>query len=174
MPIRISKNRVSLQNIPLNLAAEVDVASATTTNIGAALSNNIRITGTTTITSLGTAEAGLTRNLRFAGALTITHNVTSLILPEGANIITVANDTTEFLSLGSGNWFCREYTRHGGGNLSSITTNGSGDISGYTLDGTSYIITYDGSSRVSTIVGGGKTQTVSYDGSGDVSGIVVT
>jgi len=112
--IRISKNRVALSGIPLNLAAEVDVASATTTSIGAALSNNIRITGTTTITSLGTADAGITRNVRFSGALTLTYNATSLILPGSANITTVANDTAEFLSLGSGNWFCKAYNAASG------------------------------------------------------------
>lgn len=174
MPIRISKNRVALSGIPLNLAAEVGMASSATLAIGVATSNSIRVTGTTTITSLGSADAGITRTLRFAGSLTLTYNATSLILPESTNIITATDDTAEFLSLGSGNWFCREYTRHGGGNLSSITTNGNGDVSGYTLDGIAYVVTYDGSNRVSTVVGGGKTQTVSYDGSGDVSGITVT
>lgn len=97
-----------------NLAAEVDVASATTTDIGAAASNNVRITGTTTITGLGTAAAGITRNIRFAGALTLTHNGTSLILPGGANITTAANDTATALSLGSGNWVVTNYKKQSG------------------------------------------------------------
>ncbi len=109
MAIRISKNRVALVGIPLNHAAETDVASSGTTNIGAALSNNIRITGTTTITAFDTVAAGIRRNVRFQGALTLTHNGTSLILPGGQNILTVANDTAEFLSLGSGNWICLAY-----------------------------------------------------------------
>lgn len=93
-----------LQNI-----AWVDVASATTTDVGAALSSNLRITGTTTITSLGTVRSGITKTLRFAAALTLTHNATSLILPGGANIITAANDTAHVVSLGAGNWICINY-----------------------------------------------------------------
>jgi hypothetical protein len=109
MAVRISKNRVALVSIPLNFAASVDVASSGTTNIGAALSNSVRITGTTTITAFDTVDAGIRRTVRFAAALTLTHNATSLILPGGQNILTVANDTAEFLSLGSGNWICLTY-----------------------------------------------------------------
>ena len=94
----------------LNFAPEVDVASAGTTDIGAAASNNVRITGTTTITSFGTAANGITRQLRFAAALTLTYNATSLILPGGANIIAAAGDTATAVSLGSGNWVVVDYT----------------------------------------------------------------
>ncbi len=73
------------------LSNPVDVASAATTDIGAQTSPIVRITGTTTITSLGTNYAG-PRFLTFAGALTLTHNATSLILPGGANITTAAGD----------------------------------------------------------------------------------
>lgn len=88
-----------------------DVASATTTDIGAASSRNVRITGTTTITGLGTVAAGTFRRVRFAAALTLTHNGTSLILPGTANITTAADDTATFVSLGSGNWLCLSYKR---------------------------------------------------------------
>lgn len=87
----------------------VDVASAGTTNIGAASSANVRITGTTTITSFGTAPAGTLRRLRFAGALTLTYNATSLNLPKNANIVTSADDTCVAISLGGGNWLVGEY-----------------------------------------------------------------
>jgi len=89
--------------------AAVDVASATTTDIGAAASNLVRITGTTTITGLGTAAAGVARWVRFAGALTLTHNATSLILPYGASITTEAGATALFVSEGAGNWRCYWY-----------------------------------------------------------------
>jgi hypothetical protein len=92
-----------------NATPEVDIASAATTNIGATTSRNVRITGTTTIASFGTAANGIKRNLRFAGALTLTHNATSLILPGGANIATAAGDTAEAVSLGSGNWVLVNY-----------------------------------------------------------------
>lgn len=109
MAVRISKNRIALVSVPLNMAASVDVASAATTNIGAAASNNVRITGAVTITAFDTVDAGIRRNVRFAAALTLTHNATSLILPGGQSIVTVADDTAEFLSLGTGNWICLSY-----------------------------------------------------------------
>lgn len=90
--------------------AEVDVASAATCDIGAAPSENVRITGVVTITSFGTnGLSGVHRWVRFAGALTLTHNATSLILPSGANITTAANDRAEVVSLGGGNWLVRNY-----------------------------------------------------------------
>ena len=98
----------------LEWATPVDVASAATTNIGAAASNRVRITGTTAITSLGTIAAGACRTVTFAGALTLTHNATSLILPGGANITTAAGDVAEFESLGAGNWRCTGYQKANG------------------------------------------------------------
>lgn len=91
--------------------AITDVASASTCDIGAAATSEVRITGTTTITSFGTSNAGVRRRGRFAGALTLTHNATSLILPGGANITTAANDSFEAVSLGSGNWQVTHYQR---------------------------------------------------------------
>ena len=89
----------------------VDVASAATVDLGAQTSDNLRITGTTPITSFGTAANGVTRHLRFADALTLTHNATSLILPGGANITTAAGDTGTAKSLGSGNWVITDWQR---------------------------------------------------------------
>lgn len=83
-----------------------DVASATTTDIGAANGEFIDITGTTSITGLGTISAGIRRVCQFDGSLTLTHNATTLILPGGANIQTSAGDVGMFRSLGSGNWIC--------------------------------------------------------------------
>jgi hypothetical protein len=88
------------------------VASASTVDLGAQTTSNLRITGTTTITSFGsTAPSGERVTLRFAAALTLTHNATSLILPGGASITAAAGDTAEAVSLGSGNWVVTEYQR---------------------------------------------------------------
>ena len=87
-----------------------DKASASTCEIGQATSEYVTVTGTTGITSFGAAPAGVRRTVRFSGALTITHNATSLILPYGASITTSANDTGRFISLGSGNWLCQSFT----------------------------------------------------------------
>lgn len=61
------------------------------------------ITGTATITSLGTGFNGCYRELRFAGALTLTHSA-SLKLPGSANITTAAGDNFGFRCTGSGVW----------------------------------------------------------------------
>jgi len=71
----------------------VQVASAGTVDIGAQTTPVVEITGTTGITSLGTNYTAGPRFLRFTGALTITHNATSLICPGGANITTAAGMT---------------------------------------------------------------------------------
>ena len=95
----------------IDFSKGADIASNTLTDIGAATGNYVTITGTTTITAFGTAQAGTMRWLRFAGALTLTHNATSLILPDGASITTVAGDVALFISDGSGNWRCGGYSR---------------------------------------------------------------
>lgn len=94
---------------PLQPAATI--ASATTTDLGTVGSQNVTVTGTTTITGLGTVAAGMFRRLRFAGILTLTHNGTSLILPGAVNITTAAGDIAEFISEGSGNWRCVNYQK---------------------------------------------------------------
>lgn len=94
--------------------AWADVASAATVDLGAQASRNVRITGTTTIAAFGTAASGVKRQLRFAAALTLTHNATSLILPGGANITTAAGDTATAVSLGFGNWIVTEFQPAGG------------------------------------------------------------
>lgn len=98
----------------LNTAQGADIASAATTDIGAATGNAVSVTGTTTITAFGTAATGAWRIVTFTGSLTLTHNATSLILPGAANIATSAGDVGVFVSLGSGNWRCVNYQRSGG------------------------------------------------------------
>lgn len=106
-----------------------DVASATTTDIGAAVGRIVDVTGTTTITSFGTVAAGVWRLVRFTGALTLTYNATSLILPGSANITTAAGDCALAVSLGSGNWLVTHYQVRGA--VPSIITSGT-----YTPSGT--------------------------------------
>ena len=96
-----------------------DIASNATTDLGAGGSSNLRITGTTNITSFGTAASGTTRTLRFASSLILSHNATSLILPTQANITTAADDTAIAVSLGGGNWIVVDYQRANGRALST-------------------------------------------------------
>lgn len=88
------------------------VASATTTDLSATTSNSIIISGTTTITGFGTVAAGAIRNITFSGALLLTYNATSLLIPGAANITTAANDSCRIESLGSGNWQVLSYTTY--------------------------------------------------------------
>ena len=106
----------------LNYATPVTLASAATVNIGAAAANDISVTGTVTITAFDSIPAGAIRKLTFAGALTLTHNATSLILPTGANITTAAGDIAQFTSLGGGNWRCDYYTKVGGVFITTTST----------------------------------------------------
>lgn len=99
---------------PLAGHAEASVASATTTDLGAQVSDLVLISGTTPITGFGTADAGRIIKVRHSGVLTLTHNGTSLILPGAANITTAAGDTYEAESLGSGNWVVRAYQKADG------------------------------------------------------------
>lgn len=91
-----------------------DIASATTTDLGAVAGLMHDITGTTTITGFGTVSAGIWKFIKFEGALTLTHNSTSLILPGGANITTADGDCAIVISEGSGNWRCLSYMRASG------------------------------------------------------------
>ncbi len=95
-----------------------DVASATTISVGEG--GYFNVTGTTTITDIdfATDKAGRKAWVKFAGALTLTHNATTLILPGGANITTAAGDTALFVSEGSDNVRCAAYHKTSGAPVS--------------------------------------------------------
>ncbi len=100
------------QHATLQLLAGADIPAAATTDLGAATGRVISITGSGgPITALGTTSAGAVRKCRFTGTPTLTYNVTSLILPGNANIVVAVGDCAEFISLGSGNWYCSNYQR---------------------------------------------------------------
>lgn len=111
------------------------LASATTTDLGTALSHNINITGTTTITAFG-STASLQRplyKLVFSGALLLTYNATSLLLPGSGNITTANGDAADALYLGSGNWQILAYYKRTGQPVSFPAAILQGYISGLTL-----------------------------------------
>jgi phosphohistidine swiveling domain-containing protein len=87
------------------------MSATTTMDVSTVTGDFIDVRGTTAITSLGTTAQGIKRTLRFNGALTFTHNGTSLILPGSANITTASGDIARVRSLGSGNWVCESYLR---------------------------------------------------------------
>jgi hypothetical protein len=101
-----------------------DIASSATTDIGGATGQYVKITGTSTITALGTVNAGTMRWVEFAATLTLTNNA-NVKLPGGANIVTGAGDVACFVSQGAGVWKCVSYQRADGSalnaNMSSST-----------------------------------------------------
>lgn len=99
----VSGAALTMSAQPIN-EAFATIASAATVNIGAAAANYLQVTGTTGITAFDTIQAGVERELEFAGILTITHNAISLILLGAGNYTTAAGDVLKFRSEGSGNW----------------------------------------------------------------------
>lgn len=120
----------ALANSIPGFGTRTDLASATTTDLGSISTQNVRVTGTTTITSFGssaTATAPIYM-VRFSAALTLTHNATSLIIPGGANITTAANDAAICEYLGSGNWRVLEFTKASGRTILSASESQPGDV----------------------------------------------
>ena len=106
----MSHTRLAASDSRIDEAQGANLTSGSTVDLSGVTGNFVTVTGTTTITAFGTAQAGARRILHFSGVLTLTHNATSLILPGGANITTAAGDVAEMVSLGSGNWRCTGYT----------------------------------------------------------------
>lgn len=108
-------------------SAEVSIASGATVNLGAAASQQVLVTGTATISGFGTVAAGTKRLVRFDGAGELTHNATSLILPNnGGNITRAAGDRMLVVSEGGGNWRVWIYQRANGQALIDNTGGGGG------------------------------------------------
>lgn len=145
------------------------IASASTVNLCALHGNSATITGTTSITALGTCPAGATYQLRFSGIVLLTYNGTTLIIPGSANWTTAAGDTYRFTSLGGGNWFMSAYTlangqaiaSSGGGGSAIIITDGVTTVNpASTLTFSSGATVTDGGSgnaQVAVTGGGGAT-----------------
>jgi hypothetical protein len=85
---------------------EVTLSSAATVDLGTVPAHAVAITGTTTVTSFGSSASLLAPYylIRFLGAMTLTYNASTLILPGGTNITTSAGDSAIAQYLGSGAW----------------------------------------------------------------------
>lgn len=107
-----------------------DVASATTTTIWTSDGWMLDVTGTTTITSFGTASrAGEWRMVRFTGALTLT-NGANLILPGSANITTANGDFALVLALTTTQHVVMFYQKANGNSVVSALLLTGGTMSG--------------------------------------------
>jgi hypothetical protein len=121
----IKKSQVQMAS-PLDARQAVDavqtegaaVASATTIDLRLATGALIEITGVTTITGFYEQGAGERRTTLFTGRLLLVHS-TSLRLPNASNIVTVAGDIAEWISLGGGDWKCLSYVRGSGASVNA-------------------------------------------------------
>src|ERR1035437_2412712 len=114
---------------------QTSLASATTTDLGTASSNNVAISGVVTINSFGASGslANPVYLLQFGGILQITYNATSMILPGAASITTAAGDSAlvEVTNAVSGYWRMISYFSGASGGASgtaashNIGTSGS-------------------------------------------------
>ena len=111
-----------------------DIASATSLTLGKD-GNLFDVTGTTTITSIGTQGIGSLITLQFDGALTFTHHATDLILPGGANITTAAGDIATLYEYASADWRCVNYSKASGLANVVATDQGGGAFLGETASG---------------------------------------
>ena len=150
-------------NINIEDRLGTSIASAATTTIGTAgLGDYIHITGTTGITSFGTASsAGIRRTLIFDSGLTITHNATSLICPGAVNIVAVAGTVIEVVAETTSNWRVVSIT-HPSLSMAEL---------GY-LDGVTSNIQTQFSGKQATLVSGTNIKTIngsSVLGSGDMT-----
>jgi microcystin-dependent protein len=98
------------------------LSSSTTTDLWSVPQAAVTVSGTTTITALANASAvpGTSKKVTFSGALLLTHNGTSLILPTATNITTAVGDTAEVEAVSSTNVRVRNYQRADGTSLSSL------------------------------------------------------
>lgn len=119
---------VSVPNQYLAANAPISIASASTTNIGAALSLTVSITGTTTITAFDTVLAGIYRYVSWTDATPVTYNVTSMQLVGNENRTYAAGDFSIFRSLGSGNWSEELYQSHNRGLFATQTSDGTNPV----------------------------------------------
>lgn len=85
--------------------SESTIASASTTDLGSATAHVVKVTGIASITSFGTS-AQLVAPIyvvRFTSTATL-NNTSSLILPQGTNVVTQAGDSLIAEYLGTGHW----------------------------------------------------------------------
>ena len=95
------------------------LASASTVDLCSTARNYLTISGTTTINSFGSScPAGVVKLVTFSGALTLTYNATSLIIPGAQSVSpTSPGDQATLVSLGSGNWQVQAYSPANGAAL---------------------------------------------------------
>lgn len=83
----------------------------------------MQVTGSATITSFGTGFSGCRREVRFAAPCGIVHS-SNILLPNGVNVTTAANDILIFRCTGAGQWFLCAQSRPSGTSLDYVLKTG--------------------------------------------------
>ncbi len=91
----------------LSMDKGADLASAAALTLGSD-GNYFDVTGTTAITSISDVGVGTVIRLHFDDALTLTHSA-DLVLPDDADIVTVAGDEATFVQYDVGDWRLTHY-----------------------------------------------------------------
>lgn len=159
-------------NVKVEATKGTAIASASTITIGTVgLGDTIHITGTTTITSLGACTGGVKRTLIFDGILTLTHNATSLILPDATNITTAVGDSAEFVCDTTNNWKLLRYTR-----ATTPTVKVTPQVRQTVLSGavdTSGFSAFGGATGSTTVTASSTLEATCADGTNDRIGTIV-
>ena len=100
------------------------LASAATTDLWSVPQSYVVITGTTAITKLAgsSAPTGSIKTVSFAGALTLSHDATQLIVPGGRSLTTAVGDKAIVVALGGGNVAVLNYTPASGLAVAAVPT----------------------------------------------------
>jgi len=132
-----------------------DIASAATLTLGSD-GNYFDITGSATIGAINTVGVDTIVKLHFDGALTLTYDSISFILPGAADITTAAGDEMEMVEFEAAKWRCTIYTKADGSAVVEPTpTNEQKLVKAWiNMDGTGTISNRD-SFGVSSIVDNG-------------------
>ena len=141
-----------------------DISSATSLSLGTD-GNAFDVTGTTTITSIGTQGIGSHITLHFDGALTFTHHSTNLILPGAANITTAAGDIAVMYEYASADWRCVSYSKASGApvdnavGLAQLTAGTDGNLFTFDTSGDPAFVSTGTSGHILTSAGAGAVPT---------------
>lgn len=91
------------------------LASASTADLCVSPQSVINLTGTTTVTAFGsTCVNGTKKTIIFGGAVPLTYNFASLIIPGATDYTAAVGDVAEAVALGGGNWRVTNITRING------------------------------------------------------------
>lgn len=151
---------------------QATIASASTTDVGSTQSNNVFISGSSAISSLGSSASTSAPIylIVFGGALTLT-NSAHLILPGGANITTAANDSMLANYSGGGAWQVYGYFSASGSAKMNASNTGALSVTGTLTAGS---IVWAGNTVGTNAVGARTITTVAAGTpSGGVAGDIV-